>query len=293
MIVEAIERQIRNFIGEQGYQLLSSYVNCKTKLLLKCCNGHEYKATWEKFKQGCRCPYCARVKVTYQQVKQFIEEQGYKLLSKQYVNCKTKLLLQCPNRHKYMVTWNNFHSRGVRCNVCAGQIVTYEQVKDFLEQRKYKLLSKDYTNAHVKLLVQCDKNHRYDASWGNLKQGYGCPKCKESKGERQLYEILKQIFPNYKITSQDDLGFLYYKKPLKVDFAIRDLKLVFEYDGGQHFRPVEHWGGEKTFKETQKRDQKKNDLCKINGYQIIRFRYDERLTKQKVLQKYIKENYNG
>ena len=42
----------------KGQCLSKKYVNCKTKMLWKCSNGHEFIATPESIRQGRWCPYC-------------------------------------------------------------------------------------------------------------------------------------------------------------------------------------------------------------------------------------------
>ena len=53
-------------------------------------------------------------KHSYEYVKKFIEKEGYKLLSKEYINSYSKLKLRCPKGHEYEVTFKHL-KRGVRC----------------------------------------------------------------------------------------------------------------------------------------------------------------------------------
>lgn len=115
-----------------------------------------------------------------------------------------------------------------------------------------------------------------DFTSGNSKS---CGHYSQSQGEKELGELLERLFPNL-VTSQDDLDFLCHKKPLRVDFAIRDLKLAFEFDGQQHFRSIKRYGGERGLKLTQQRDKKKEKLLKKNGYTLIRIRYDQDIKRQ-------------
>ena len=58
-------------------------------------------------------------KHTLSYVKQYIEERNYKLLSTTYVNCKEKILLRCPQGHKWETTLHQFSdSGGVLGNRC-------------------------------------------------------------------------------------------------------------------------------------------------------------------------------
>ena len=52
---------------------------------------------------------------------------------------------------------------------------------------------------------------------------------------------------------------------------------MIEYDGEQHFRPIEYFGGQKKFELQQKHDTIKNEYCKNNGIPLLRipyFKYD-------------------
>lgn len=48
---------------------------------------------------------------------------------------------------------------------------------------------------------------------------------------------------------------------------------LIEYDGEQHYKPVEFFGGEEGFKNAQYRDKIKNDYCENNNINLIRLPY--------------------
>ena len=56
------------------------------------------------------------------------------------------------------------------------------------------------------------------------------------------------------------------------DIWIPSLKLAIEYQGLQHDEPVEFFGGEKSFRENQKRDLRKKMLCAENNVTLIEVR---------------------
>ena len=63
---------------------------------------------------------------------------------------------------------------------------------------------------------------------------------------------------------------------LRFDFVIfKDGKPmhVIEFDGIQHFQPVEHFGGEGTFALRKRHDQLKNRYCKAHQIQMTRLPY--------------------
>lgn len=54
-----------------------------------------------------------------------------------------------------------------------------------------------------------------------------------------------------------------------LDIFIKELSIAIEYQGLQHFEPVDFFGGEKAFLKNQERDKRKLKLCKENGVDLI------------------------
>jgi len=137
---------VKSFIEKDGYQLLSKkYTNSRSNLLIKCPKGHEYNIKWNTFQQGHRCPICMNQKLTYKHVKDYIEKEGYQLLSKTYKNVRTKLLLKCPIGHEYKVKFNDFQ-QGQRCPFCSNNISKGEiEVQNYIESLGYDIVRNDRT----------------------------------------------------------------------------------------------------------------------------------------------------
>lgn len=140
-------------------------------------------------------------KFTYEEVKMYIENFGYKLLSTEYINSKTKLLVQCDKGHKYEVVFDSFKT-GNRCPYCSKKHkYTYEEVKEYIEQFNYKLLSDGYINVNEPLLIQCDNKHEpYKTTFHNFKQGKRCPKCaiiSVRDKQKHSYEYVKKYIESF------------------------------------------------------------------------------------------------
>ena len=58
--------------------------------------------------------------------------------------------------------------------------------------------------------------------------------------------------------------------PLRFDFYIPSINTCIEYDGEQHYRPVEYFGGEEAFKQRVINDNIKTQYCKDNNIRLIR-----------------------
>ena len=152
-------------------------------------------------------------KLTYEFVKNYIKNEGYKLLSKKYVNSKAYLKIQCNKGHIYKVKWNDF-KQGYRCAECAGlKRLTHEYVNNYIEERGYKLISKSYEGAHAFLTIQCDKKHLYESTWNNFRKGYRCPECAGLK--RLTYKFVKEQFAKeeYELLSET-----YKNSDIKLEF---------------------------------------------------------------------------
>jgi len=139
----------------------------------------------------------------YNFIKKFIEKEGYRLLSKEWKNSKTKLELECDKGHKYLVIWGNFQ-HGKRCPICAGnKKLTIEFIKEEIEKEGYKLLSKEYKNNRTKLEVECPKRHKFGIRWNNFNQGVRCPLCARNK--KLSYNYIKEQIEKegYKLLSKE------------------------------------------------------------------------------------------
>src|SRR5206468_8152276 len=116
-------------------------------------------------------------------------------------------------------------------------------------------------NSATKILIRHNNescnNHEFNMKPQDfLGNNQRCPKCKESKGEKIISKFLLNNGIEYE--SQYKFDDCRYKNPLPFDFAIikNNIPVVLiEFDGGQHFEPVEGWGGKKVFEKIQKRDK--------------------------------------
>lgn len=103
--------------------------------------------------------------------------------------------------------------------------------------------------------------------------GSNCPKCKSSKGELSIISFLSEH--DIKYIQEKRFNDCKYKSYLKFDFYLPELNICIEFDGKQHFKPNEFFGGDEALEETKIRDEIKNKYCENNNIKLIRIRYDE------------------
>jgi hypothetical protein len=172
---------VKSKFEEEGYELLSTeYKGVQYKLKYKCPNNHIHQIGFSEWQKGQRCPYCAHdsYRLKYEDVKDSIESEGYTLISKIYVNSRTKLDLVCPKGHSTSMTFGNWQS-GFRCKYCAKNVrFTIIFVREQFEKECYTLLTTKYINQKQKLDYRCPYGHEHSITftdWYN--GGYRCPTC--------------------------------------------------------------------------------------------------------------------
>ena len=198
-------REFKELVEKNGYVLLSEYTGDKTKVKIRCNNGHEYKVIPNSFKRGKRCSKCSN-KCSTQAKEQFLKlltKEDYELLS-EYKKALIKVKIRCNEGHEYKVTPNSFKS-GKRCPICSGKcpIQAKEQFLKLLVKEGYELLS-EYKGIKIKVEMRCDKGHEYSVRPNDFKNGHSrCPVCSGQcpiQAKEQFIELLTQ--ERYKLLSE-------------------------------------------------------------------------------------------
>lgn len=176
----------------------------------------------------------------------------------------------------YRVTPGSF-LMGHRCPYCAGLA---KKTDEEFKQQVHTLVGNEYTfldnyvNNKTKLRVKHNKcNFIYSVSPHNFLVGQRCPFCNSPKGETTISKILKTLGIDYE--TQQTFDDLKDNRLLSYDFYIPDQNILIEYQGIQHYQPVDIFGGETQYKNQQKHDKMKLGYAKNNGYNLITVPYTE------------------
>lgn len=296
LTTKEIDKRIKELTNGE-YLLIGDYVNSGTKILIKhtlCENT--YEVTWNSFQSGCRCPKCGgNDRLNNKEIdKKMFELVGNEYIRiGNYVNSRTKVLIKhnlCQN--EYEVRWNSFQ-QGIRCPKCSGK----EKLNNKeIDKRIFELTKNEYVrigyylDANTKMSIKHNLcQNQYEVTWGHFKQGIRCPKCNESKGEKEVSDILNSL--NIKYTAQKRFPECKYKRNLPFDFYVHNKKskLLIEFDGRQHFESVEIFGGEEGFQLTQLRDQIKNNFALSKNIPLLRIPYTEQDNIKSILTNKLKE----
>lgn len=106
-----------------------------------------------------------------------------------------------------------------------------------------------------------------------------------SRREKEVYQILKQIFPLAVLWTEYPLHDIIpdcNNNSLRVDLYCPTFNIIFEMDGEGHFAPMmfgnteeEIMEAQQKLKEQKERDSYKNKLCREADVKLIRIPYDE------------------
>ena len=118
----------------------------------------------------------------------------------------------------------------------------------------------------------------------------GCSHCKtvsKSTGEEIVKSWLDakgvSYIPQYKHEDVVD------QMPLSFDFAVTDsggkVMTLIEYNGRQHYEPVEQFGGDKEYQRQLRSDKIKSDFAKRNNIKLISIHYKDKNKINKILTK--------
>lgn len=305
--------KVKEYIESKGCTLLTKeYINNKQKLKIRCKCGDVFERSFQDFKNKKRyyCQTCSNNKMSIDKVRSEIESYGNKLLSTEYKNVYTSLLVKCGTcGETYGTTWELFKkSKTKTCPKCAekirkqrniennnGHYCSFHDVKLICESTgESELLSTEYIPGE-KLKLKCKCGKEYEQNFYHIKDKVKnnieiiCPKCMArkgydkmskatiSKGEQEILEYL--LSKNIGFEREYIFNDCKYSDVLRFDFYIPNYNLVIEYDGRQHFMPVELFGGEEGFKIQIIKDGIKNNYCKSNNINMLRIPYYENTIK--------------
>jgi hypothetical protein len=95
----------------------------------------------------------------------------------------------------------------------------------------------------------------------------GMPKVGEGWiSETELFYKISDYFKNEEVVHHASPKWLGRQH---LDIYLPKLNIGIEYQGAQHYEPIEFFGGQEAFEKTVERDKRKKQLCKKNNCLLI------------------------
>lgn len=237
-------------------------------------------------------------KTKEQYVSNVMEANGDKftLLSEYNKNYRCRIAYRCNTCGYESETRSDVLERGMQCKQCVYKEYskmytksTEQYSREVYEQTKgeYELIS-EYRGVNNKLEILHRKcGIAYKTTPHQFNRGRRCPSCNESKGEKNVKKALDKLGLTYEFqVNLKELSGLTHR--YSYDFYLPDQQILIEFQGQQHYMPIDIFGGVEVFKVQQQNDEYKRKFARDNGYTLIEVPYTEN-TYSKVLE-YLTKN---
>jgi len=202
-----------------------------------------------------------------------------------------KIKIFCKEHKDFIYQLPHNHLNG-GCKKCAIMNLGKKRrltKKEFIKKAKeahgdrYDYSKVKYVNSRSGVVVICRTHGEFDQLSNNHLKGLGCPDCKH-KNQGKVKEFLIKHFKDWIIISNkkiwDKYGECGHRRHCDFWLEKNGIKIMIEYDGQQHFRPVSFGCRDSVkvankFKHTQLKDKLDAKFCKENNIILHRIRYDE------------------
>jgi hypothetical protein len=95
--------------------------------------------------------------------------------------------------------------------------------------------------------------------------------------ETILYKTIAYLLKGHEVIHHYRADWLVRQE---LDIFVPSLNLAVEYQGEQHFIPIDAWGGNDAFEKTQQRDEAKRRRCESKGVKLLYFDHTMELSEK-------------
>lgn len=195
-----------------------------------------------------------------------------------YVNSYTKGIIICPIHGEFLMSpKEHIGIYGKGCPKCGHKLPLSDEEWKTKANKKFNNFfqyKSPYINDSTEIVVSCPIHGDFTIMPNNHLQSLsGCPICSHEKNvsETKLYNSLSAKFP-FCLFNKNCFNII---KRQELDIFSEKYKIAVEYQGQQHFVPIDYFGGEKTLERTKERDIQKIKKCSDNKIKLFHFTYDK------------------
>lgn len=252
------------------------YKRSKSKVKIICRSHGEFEQIPYAHLQGQGCMKCSTTNSydTNGFIKKAKEIHGdlYDYSLVEYTNNKAKVKIIC-KEHGIFSTKPNVHLLGSKCSKCSKKY-NYS-TEEFIEKArevhgdKYDYSLVEYKNNKDNVKIICPMHGVFKQNLINhIINGHNCTLCRESSNEAKIHMLLDDMDINflreYRFNDCRDI------RPLPFDFYLEQYNMCIEYDGLQHFKAIDFFGGVEAFNSRVKKDKIKDNYCRSNNIKLLR-----------------------
>ncbi len=251
------------------------YVNNHSKVCIICPEHGEFWQTPANHLKNRGCPICGghQKSSTEEFIKKAnkVHNNKYDYSKVEYKNIETKVCIICPEHGEFWQSPEK-HLIGqgcVKCSYIERNVKKTDTVEQFIQKskkihgNKYDYSKVNYVNTNTKVCIICPKHGEFLITPNNHLRGKGCPKCNQSKLERDI------IINFTGFIKEQRFDWLKYNDYMRLDFFFPDYNIAIECQGEQHFKSIDRFGGENELQKRLFNDKLKYELCKQHNIEII------------------------
>jgi len=273
-----IRDAIKKHSGKYDYTKFK-YINSNTKGTIFCKKCRRYfEQVPKNHLVGRGCPFCVgkhmNTDVFIERAK-CLHNNKYDYTKFKYINSTTKGTIFCKRCGKDFDQIPSSHLQGAGCPLCSHTKTQEEFILESVQRHgsRYDYSETIYIKTTENVTIICKEcNRKFQQKASAHLFGKGCPHCTISGGENLIETWLTDrnihFIPQMKFDSCRN------KNKLSFDFFIPSHKILIEYDGEQHYNPIDFFGGIKQLTYIKMLDNIKNEWAKQNRYNLIRIKYD-------------------
>jgi len=258
---------------------LTNYIDNRKPIKIICKEHGVFEQIAASHLNGRGCPKCGLRYLSKEELlRRFndMHKNKYKYrLDKDKYNTTDYIKIDC-KKHGTFEQKIRDHLSGSGCQKCGGSIFTFsdfENRSNDIHKGKYDYSLVDYKKFNIPVKIICKKHGVFEQKPMNHFGGSGCPICNESRGEIIVRDFLNKN--NIDFIPQKRFKDCFYKRSLPFDFYLPKYNICIEFNGIQHYQPVDAFGGNDGFLDVKKRDNIKYNFCKSNAIKLIIISYRE------------------
>lgn len=287
----------KKIFAKKGLKLLAEKYESATTNMPFVCSKHPEKGIQYRSLSAINntntpgCKYCGYEqskekqidKSLYEEMNQVFANNQLQLIDTEYRGVKEWYHCKCLNNPSHGVVlkrYTDVKHLNQGCPKCGYEKLIEARrkpisyYKDIVESNGYIFKEIKYNHRNegcTEIYFTCPKHSQHGIQMktvGKIKE-QGCFYCSESKGEAKIRQALTSR--NIKYISQKwfkDLRGI-GDNPLSYDFYLLEYNILIEFQGIQHEKPIDIFGGEKQFQIQQEHDKRKRDYAENNNYKLL------------------------
>lgn len=178
---------------------------------------------------------------------------------------------------------NAFQFQNKICEVCTGRVPTHYYCHEMYGSPfaqvygawiKAELIRQGYIHGTKGVNLR----KLWNEAENKIRLIIGVPKIGEKfVSETLLFKTVAYLLKEHEVIHHYRADWLARQE---LDIFVPSLNLAIEYQGEQHFMPIDAWGGDDALEKTQQRDEEKRRRCESNGVKLLYFDHEMELTEK-------------